>query len=488
MTPQGHLWREGDPLLNPAGDRVVELAAARSIDGVGPLGVFEPWSGGEMLHVGGSPVLRTGDPFAYPVYSPSSFWLDFNDPVTATGFQVPRMLVRGTVFDPHGVTPYHRAMVGYSLLGPGSYTRHLVAYEGQPVPSTPYTIQSISLEREAAAIARDGRVLWYGDLETGSAADDDVVMLDTSILLREGDPAFPPGGLWGDFTGSALDRNYRGDWILRTRMDGTAGRDEVVVMNHVLLAQEGSSHPSIAPYTFEHTQAGPAFGNGPVAVDPVGRALWFGRFDDPNPATDAALFYDGAVLVREGTTLVQGRLLEWIDDRPGAYALAPGGGYTVFHCILGAPGSSQRAVCRMRLPLGDTYCQGQPCSTGASATLDVFGSVYSVLNHVSLRTRGLPPGTLTLMLVGTARGFVANPGGSQGDLCLGGSIGRFNLLVGNASAVGTYERAIDLFAIPQSFGPVFTIPGTTWTFQTWFRDANPTPTNNFSSAVEAFFW
>jgi hypothetical protein len=92
------------------------------------------------------------------------------------------------------------------------------------------------------------------------------------------------------------------------------------------------------------------------------------------------------------------------------------------------------------------------------------------------------------MLVGTARGFVANPGGSQGDLCLGGSIGRFNLLVGNASAVGTYERAIDLFAIPQSFGPVFTIPGTTWTFQTWFRDANPTPTNNFSSAVEAFFW
>jgi hypothetical protein len=93
---------------------------------------------------------------------------------------------------------------------------------------------------------------------------------------------------------------------------------------------------------------------------------------------------------------------------------------------------------------------------------------------------------------------VMNPAGSQGVLCLGGSVGRFNQLVGQADAAGTYtictqgcapQRTFSLNQIPQPTGAVAVAAGETWRFQCWFRDSQPggPPTSNFTHARQLTF-
>jgi hypothetical protein len=83
-----------------------------------------------------------------------------------------------------------------------------------------------------------------------------------------------------------------------------------------------------------------------------------------------------------------------------------------------------------------------------------------------------------------------NPGGSQGNLCLGGSIGRY---VGpgqiqQSGSTGTVSLAIDLAQHPTPTGLVGVLPGETWNFQCWYRDAvGGMATSNFSDGYEVTF-
>ena len=125
--------------------------------------------------------------------------------------------------------------------------------------------------------------------------------------------------------------------------------------------------------------------------------------------------------------------------------------------------------------------QGMPNSTGARSTLSFFGTPIVAFNDLLVRGEDLPPGTFAYLLAGRTSGFTANPGGSQGDLCLDQPIGRFTAQVGSVSSAGTFDTQVDIGAIPMN-PAVAALPGETWFFQLWHRDTNPTPTSNFSSA------
>ena len=60
----------------------------------------------------------------------------------------------------------------------------------------------------------------------------------------------------------------------------------------------------------------------------------------------------------------------------------------------------------------------------------------------------LPPNKFGYFLAGKTQGFTANPGGSQGNLCLGGQIGRFVTQIVNSGASGSYTVQIDLANLP----------------------------------------
>ena len=140
------------------------------------------------------------------------------------------------------------------------------------------------------------------------------------------------------------------------------------------------------------------------------------------------------------------------------------------------------------LPLGQEVCVGLANSMGAAAWLEALGSRQIDKGLLRLRAGDLVPGQMAMFIAGESSGYVLNPGGSQGALCLGGRIARFNRPgeLGVASADGRLERVIGTHSIPVNpTVPILT--GESWVFQCWYRDNNAGFSSNFSAAVEVQF-
>jgi hypothetical protein len=141
--------------------------------------------------------------------------------------------------------------------------------------------------------------------------------------------------------------------------------------------------------------------------------------------------------------------------------------------------------------VGVVYCTPSvPNSTGASATAYLLGSVIVAANDLTVGAADLPPNAFGYFLTSRQSDFVPLPGGSMGNLCLGGAIGRY---VGpgqiqQADANGTIELALDLTAMPQPQGFVPAMIAQRWNFQAWYRDAiGGTATSNFTDGVYVVF-
>lgn len=141
-------------------------------------------------------------------------------------------------------------------------------------------------------------------------------------------------------------------------------------------------------------------------------------------------------------------------------------------------------------PLGTAYCTANANSTGVAAAISASGTNVVSDNDLTLTAEQLPANAFGFFLVSSQQGFVMNPGGSSGNLCLSGSIGRY---VGpgqiqNSGPGGTFSLQVNLTAIPSPTGPVGTSIGDTWNFQTWYRDSSPAgPTSNFTNGLEITF-
>ncbi|MCP3919886.1 MAG: hypothetical protein GY711_30520 [bacterium] len=126
-------------------------------------------------------------------------------------------------------------------------------------------------------------------------------------------------------------------------------------------------------------------------------------------------------------------------------------------------------------------------STGVSARLTGTGSFVASDNDLTLHACDLPPNVFGYLLASREAGFIAAPGGSQGDLCLGGQIGRLVGQIANSGAFGRFSVAVDLTQVPQPNGTAAVVAGETWGFQGWYRDVNPAPTSNFTCVAEVAY-
>ena len=137
--------------------------------------------------------------------------------------------------------------------------------------------------------------------------------------------------------------------------------------------------------------------------------------------------------------------------------------------------------------IGTAYCQAEPNSTGFPGLLSAIGSDVASENDVTLRASNLPLNQFGYFINSDAQGLVVQPGGSQGNLCLVGAIGRHNALLANTGTTGELVGVLDLNALPQPSGAVAVMAGETWNFQAWYRDANPTGTSNFTQGISISF-
>jgi hypothetical protein len=134
-------------------------------------------------------------------------------------------------------------------------------------------------------------------------------------------------------------------------------------------------------------------------------------------------------------------------------------------------------------PPATPYCgPANPNSTGAAATLRGFGCATLHENDLALEASRLPPQQPAMFLASRSTGFVSQPPGSQGNLCLGGAITRYGGVY-SSGPQGFLMRFVDLTALPGPGGILTAYPGETWYFQCWFRDSNPGPTSNLTDGV-----
>ncbi|WP_145198133.1 hypothetical protein [Planctomycetes bacterium Poly30] len=128
-------------------------------------------------------------------------------------------------------------------------------------------------------------------------------------------------------------------------------------------------------------------------------------------------------------------------------------------------------------------------STGVVGTMLAIGSSVVTRNDVTLIASDLPFFSFGFFLSSLGSQVTLNPGGSQGNLCLSGAIGRY---VGagqimSSGADGSIELTIDLSAIPSPSGPVTALAGERRHFQLWHRDLNPGLTSNFTNSLSILF-
>ncbi|MFT5733408.1 MAG: hypothetical protein ACJA2W_001799 [Planctomycetota bacterium] len=132
--------------------------------------------------------------------------------------------------------------------------------------------------------------------------------------------------------------------------------------------------------------------------------------------------------------------------------------------------------------IGVSFCSGNANSTGSPSVISATGSTNVSQNDVTLDCTSLPQNVLGYFITGPSPGSVFNPGGSAGNLCIGGGIGRYAGSVLSSGSAGSVNFVLDLMSFPSPTGNVAVMPSDDWFFQFWHRDTSPTgPTSNFSS-------
>ena len=146
---------------------------------------------------------------------------------------------------------------------------------------------------------------------------------------------------------------------------------------------------------------------------------------------------------------------------------------------------------RNRLRFGLGYCPPTSQHSGGTfGKLYAQGSASIATNQFTLVAFDLPQQQFGFFLVSNAPGFVMTPGISQGNLCLGGSIGRMNrsaVEIFFTGSSGSSSVPLDLTDVPTALGPETLQAGLTRYFQAWFRDQNPGTTSNFTGGLRVSF-
>lgn len=155
-------------------------------------------------------------------------------------------------------------------------------------------------------------------------------------------------------------------------------------------------------------------------------------------------------------------------------------------------GCNEYALTAAAVPgmLGSYICAGVANSTGSGAHLVALGSDAAADNVLTLEVDGLPNFSAGFFLNSFDNGFIANPGGSSGNICISGPrVGRHDDDIVFSGTTGRVALTLDLTQIPQPTGPYAVLAGDLVYWQYWYRDVLPQggTTSNLSDALGILF-
>lgn len=142
------------------------------------------------------------------------------------------------------------------------------------------------------------------------------------------------------------------------------------------------------------------------------------------------------------------------------------------------------------VPVASNYCTANPNSTSVAGVIGAQ-NIDMQTRTMELTGSDLPTNAFAFSIASLDQAFVANPGGSSGNICVGGNVGR---VVGgqilNTGASGALLESVSLDSIPQPNGTVAVGSGEAWNFQFWHRDVIlglNLSTSNFTNGLRVWF-
>ncbi|MEM1447713.1 MAG: hypothetical protein AAF726_24000 [Planctomycetota bacterium] len=226
-------------------------------------------------------------------------------------------------------------------------------------------------------------------------------------------------------------------------------------------------------------------------ADPFNQAFFGLVFGSsfPNDANNTDILdLDGGLLASE--TQIGTDILPGFNQFVGSFTAPLGPGtYTIWFNQTGPFSEAILGFVFESTTVGTAYCgPAVPNSTGQPGRIDASGSTAVADNDLTLRGFDLPQNSLCLAIVSQTQGFAQMPGGSLGNICLGGAVGRYVTQAASSGAAGEVFVSVDLTTIPQPTGNAVVQPGETWNFQYWHRDAvMGTAVSNFTDGLSVTF-
>ncbi|MEM9380365.1 MAG: hypothetical protein AAGB93_10495 [Planctomycetota bacterium] len=293
------------------------------------------------------------------------------------------------------------------------------------------------------------------------------------------------GDAWDNFDFCGITE--AGDYFFTGDTDGDTATDEFIVRNGVIVVREGDTVDG-------EVLSGSIEG---AFVNESNQLVVIWDIVDPNGGTLEAMLLEDEVVLREGDAV------DWdgdgvidpgvtIDDFTGISSVTLDRNGTIyFTADCDVNGVVLEGYFRLgEGSIGSSYCTAAPNSTGTTSKIVAVGSSVAADNDVTLFAVDLPANATTYFLTSQTQDFVMNPAGSQGNLCLGGTLGRYvgSGQIQNSGAAGEASLVLDLTQTPTAVGFVSIQAGETWNFQGWHRDlAGGAPTSNLTDGVEILF-
>lgn len=320
--------QEGQSLPQPAGSSLDSYDSMRlANDGRASHNFFLAGTSGtgddSGVYIDTTLVIQEGTVSTAPQFTPGTpyigyFGTYFND--------ASEILIVASVDDPAIASSVDRALVvAETDINGNLLSETVIAKEGDLLPGQTEPIVDLGTGEHQTAWNNDGAAFYFADLD-GPTDRDGVLYKNTDLVAQEGMASPDAGRSYELLSSRSLDINNGGELVFKANLDGSTADDEVIVKNASILVREGSVLPDIAPFQITSTGTG----SGPVQIADDGKVLWYGDWDDPNLDFDTGLFLDSALIVQEGVTQVDGNVIDLIYSGQDAFMMSDDGEYVIF--------------------------------------------------------------------------------------------------------------------------------------------------------------
>jgi hypothetical protein len=296
-------------------------------------------------------VIQESDISTAPEFGPNTPYIGFFD---VKMNDVDQMMVIASVDDPNIAGTVDRAVVRLDLDNLGTLlAERVIAKEGDILPGQVEAVVDFGTGPHLSAFNNAGDVLFLADL-AGATTTDGALYLNNILLAQEGSPSPDPGRNYETLLPRGLDLNASGGYVFKANLDGNTADDDVIIKDGAILVREGQNLASIGPFQLENL----GLSSGPVYIDDNGNVLWYGDWDDPDTDSDSGLFLNEELIVQEGT-LAGGTTLDTINNGTDAFMLSDNGEWLIFEGSL-VGGINAAFVVDLRDPTGVEGQEGVP--------------------------------------------------------------------------------------------------------------------------------